>query len=225
MSVEALVPRVRRALGVSSSYDSETIPDLIRQAISRLLRDYNFPKSVARYYFGSGGTGAAGADTRLLALGDKSFALPSGFKRDFQLIFYDSSDDSYSDPLEKREGFVLPSGSGETRRYWIEGTTLHIDTEVEEDGVGKQLIFIYQSMDVTANEGWMTDDWPDAVAYKATLAGSAEVRKPDVGQTYAALWLDERESLSIYLNELEWGNVVVQQRERKVPLLDRYPIS
>jgi len=224
MSVEALVPRVRRALGVSSSYDAETVPDLIRQAVGRLLRDYNLPKSVGRWYFGSSGPGDEGSSTRILDVADQSFNLPSGFKRDFQLRFYDPADETWSDPLQKREAFVMPAASGETLRYWIEGTKLWIDTAIEADGAGKQLLFFYQGMDVTANESWVTADYADAVCYLAAVRGAVEVRKPDLADTYAKLWADERESLAIYLNELEWGNVVMLQRERELPALDRYPI-
>lgn len=225
MSVEALVPRVRRSLAVSQSYDAETIPDLIRGAVRRLLRDYNFPKSKSRWYFGSGGVGAVGSNTRLLALNDQSFALPEGFKKEFQLRFYDPSDDTWSDPLKKREGFILPSALGYTEYYWMEGTTLYIDTKIEEDGVGKQLIMFYQSKDTENNEAWVTVDYEDAVAYRAIMAGAVEVRKPDVAKTFAELWADERESLAIYLNELEWDNVEMMQRERRLPVIERYPAS
>lgn len=223
MSVEALVPRVRRSLAVSQSYDNETIPDLIRGAVRRLLRDYNFPKSKARYYFGSGGVGSPGASTRLLALDDQAFALPTGFKKEFQLRFYDPADETWSDPLKKREGFIMPSISGSTEWFWMEGETLYIDTKIEADGVGKQLILWYQSKDVATNEDWVTDDFTDAVAYRAIMAGAVEVRKPDVAKTFAELWADERESLAIYLNELEWDNVNIMQRERTLPMLERYP--
>lgn len=222
MSVEALVPRVRRSLGVSSSYDAETIPDLVRGAIRRLLRDYNFPKSVSRYYFGSGGT-ADGSSGSLLALGNQSFDLPAGFKREFQLRFYDPTEGTWSDALKKREGFIMPSASGLTEWFWIEGTKLYIDTAIEEDGVGKQLVMIYQSKDLFNNEDWMTEDFEDAVCYRAIMAGAVEVRKPDVAKTFAELWADERESLAIYLNELEWNNVDITWRERSLPALDRYP--
>lgn len=223
MSVEGLVPRVRRSLGVNQSYDQETIPDLIRGAVRRLLRDYNFLKSIQRYYFGSGGSGAVGSSTKLLALGDQSFDLPSGFKKDFQLRFYDPAEQTWSDALKKREGFIMPAASGVTEHYWLEGTKLYIDTAVEEDGVGKQLVMIYQSKDVATNEDWVTEDFEDAVCYRAIMAGAVEVRKPDVAKTFAELWADERESLAIYLNELEWGNVVMMQRERMLPVMERYP--
>lgn len=238
MTVEALVPKVRKALGVSSAYDSEDIPDLIRSSIGRLLRDYNFPKSVSRYYLGSGGT-ADGTNGTLLALGDQSFALPAGFKRDGMLRFYDPSDQTWSDPLEKREGFVLPaelyadvvsvtpySSSAITKRFWLEGLTLWLDLAIDTDGVGKQLVMWYQSQAVdTTSEAWMTDDFESAVKYLSIMRGAVDFRKPDVAKDYAELWADEQTSLAIYLNELEWGNVVMMQRERRTATLSRYPIS
>ena len=225
MTVEALVPRVRRGLGVSSSYDAESIPDMIRSAIRRLLRDYNFPKTVSRWYFGSGGTGDPGAATRTLALGEQAFDLPSGFKKGFELRFYDPEEETWSGLLERRERFIEPHPDGITRRFWIENETLYIDTPVESDGVGKQLVLWYQSKDVSANEDWITEDFEDAVVYQAVMRGAPEVRKPDVASTYAQLWLDERESLAIYLNELEWESVILMQRERWLPTFDRYPVD
>ena len=110
-----------------------------------------------------------------------------------------------------------------TEFYWIEGTKLFLDTAIEADGVGKQLFMIYQSKDAENNEDWLTVDYEDAVVYQAVMRGAVEVRKPDVAKTFAELWADERESLAIYLNELEWGNVIMMQRERRLPVLDRYP--
>lgn len=222
MSVEALVPRVRRSLAVSQSYDNETIPDLIRGAVRRLLRDYNFPKSKGRRYLGTGGT-ADGSSGTLLALNNQAFVLPDGFKKDFQLRFYNPAEETWSEPLKKREGFIMPSVSGQTEWYWIEGLTLYIDTKVEDDGVGQQLILFYQTKDSESNEDWVTVDFEDAVCYRAIMAGAVEVRKPDVAKTFAELWADERESLAIYLNELEWDNVNIMQRERSLPMLERYP--
>src|SRR4051812_3033146 len=117
MSVDALVPRVRTALGVSSQYDSEEIPNLIRGRIGRLLRDYNFPKSVQRAFLGTGANATDGNPT--LVLDEDSFDLPAGFKRDLQLRFRDPDLDAWSQPLQKREGFILPDGSGVTSWYWL----------------------------------------------------------------------------------------------------------
>lgn len=237
MTVEALVPRVRKALGVSSSFDSEDIPDLIRAAIGRLLRDYHFPKTVSRYYLGSGGT-ADGSSGSLLALSDQSFDLPNGFKLAGQLRFYDPSEKTWSDPLERRDGFILPSElfadvtslvpnftNQITKRFWLEGTKLWIDLAIDTDGVGKQLVLWYESLLVdTASEAWMTTDFTDAVVYLSIMRGALQFRKPDVAKDYSGLWQDEQTSLAIYLNELEWDSVVVMQRERRVETSPRYPI-
>lgn len=209
MSVEALVRRVRRALGVSASYDSEDIPDLIRSAVGRMLRDYNFPKSITRVEF-------------TLVLNDQDFDLPAGFKKDLQVRFYDPTDDTWSDPLQKAEAFRMPAASGNTEFYWIEGTKLYIDTAIESDGVGTKLILFYQNMSVSVNEDWLTEDFADAVCYLAIMRGAVDFRKPSVAKDYAALWTDEQTSLAIYLNELEWGNVVMMQRERRIPPTSRY---
>jgi hypothetical protein len=225
MGIEALVPSVRRKLGVSSSYDSEEIPDIIRGSIGRLLRDYNFPKSIRRAYLGSGAVDGDGNAT--LAAGDQTFELPTGFKREFQLRFYDPADGTWSEPLSKREGFRLPAaGVVETGWYWFEGTALWIDLAIEDDGAGKQLVLIYQSMLLDEiSEAWISTEWPDAVTYLSVMRGALDFRKPDVAKDYAALWTDEQTSLAIYLNELEWGNVVMMQRERAIPTLERYPVS
>lgn len=237
MTVEALVPRVRKALGVSSSYDSEDIPDLIRGSIGRLLRDYNFPKSVSRLYLGSGGT-ADGSSGTLLALNDQSFDLPAGFKKPGRLRFYDPAEKTWSNPLERREEFVLPTelfadivtsnpliNRQITKRFWIEGLKLWIDLPIEADGVGKQLVLWYQSMAVNVtSEAWMTTDFADAVRLFSIMRGALDFRKPDVAKDYAALWTDEQTSLAIYLNELEWDSVVMTQRERRIEANNRYPI-
>jgi hypothetical protein len=210
MLIEALVPRVRTALGVSASYDTETIPDLIRSAIGRLLRDYNFPKSRARATFA------------LAMLDQNTFQLPVGFKRAFGVRFYDPADKTWSDPLRRYEGFTLPHSSGETRGWWIEGQQLFIDTPIAQDGLGKELVLFYQDQSVANNSDWLLDNFEDAVAYLAITRGAADMRKPEVMQTYAPLWSDEQTSLAIYLNELEWDGVVVMQRETREPRRPRY---
>lgn len=222
MAVTDLVPRVRKALGVSSSYDAVEVPALIRSAIGRLLRDYNFPKSVTRAYLGAGPAAADGNPT--LELGDSSFDLPAGFKREFQVRFRDPADNSWTKPLSKREGFILPDNTQTTSWYWLEGTKLYIDLEIDTDGVGKQLVLIHQSQLVDAtSEDWITTDFPDAVCYLSLVRGAVDFRKPEVAQAYGALWQDEQTSLAIYLNELEWGNTVLVQRELRNPLIERYP--
>ena len=213
MLIEELVPRVRKALGVSSSYDNEEIPTLIKSAVKRLLRDYNFPKSRARQTY------------NLATVGEQAFNLPAGYKRDFALMFYDPDPlkNEWSDPLQKAEGFRLPSADGITSKYWIEGQQFYIDVPIAADGIGKQLVLFYQSQSLALNSSWMLDDFEDAVAYLAITRGAADMRKTEVLQAYAPLWTDEVTSLAIYLNELEWDGVVVQQREPRLRHTERYP--
>lgn len=213
MSVDALVPQVRSALGVSSSYDDEKIPDLIRRKITRLLRDYHFPKSVKRTEFLN------------LAEGDQFLTLPEGFKKELEVRIYNPSDNSYTDPLRKREQFRLPYPSNAPFYYWLEGTKLWLDTPIDASRAGFTAIVWHESMDAASNEDWLTTDFPDAVLYLSAVSGAAEFRKPEVAQIYAALWQDEQASLAIYLNELEWGGVEMYMREAGGPPLERYPIG
>ena len=212
MSVDALTPEVRSALGVSESYDDEKIPALIRRSINRLLRDYHFPKAVKRQDF-----------TNLL-LGSKEFTLPDGFKKELEFRLYDPSDESYTDPLSKKERFQLPYPDGGPKFYWLEGLKLVIDTPLDLARVGFSAFLWYESMDWLTNEDWMTEDFEGAVYHFSVVRGAAEFRKPEVAQIYASLWADERESLAIYLNELEWNNADIRMREARGFPSERYPI-
>ena len=212
MSVDALVPEVRGALAVSSSYDDEKIPALIRRCINRLLRDYHFPKAVKRQDFLN------------LPLNANSFGLPVGFKKELEFRLYDPVSGTYSDPLVKRERFQLAYPSGAPHYYWLQGTTLMIDTPLNASYTGFSGFLWYESMDTASNEDWMTTDFPDAVFYLSVVRGCAEFRKPEVMQTYAPLWQDEQTSLAIYLNELEWNNSQINMKEARGWPAERYPI-
>jgi hypothetical protein len=211
MTVEELVPDVRSALGVSSSYEDVKIPSLIRRTINRLLRDYHFPKSVRRQdYLGA-------------AEGDFQFALPVGFKQELEIRYFDPTDSSYSDPLTKRERFQLPYPSGNPHFYWLEGTNLLVDTPYNGDMVGFSTFLWYESMDSASNEGWFTTDFPDAAFYFSVVRGCAEFRKPEVMQIYGPLWSDEQQSLAIYTEELRWNNAEIRMREPAGYPPCRYP--
>lgn len=212
MSVDALVPEVRGALAVSASYDDEKIPALIRRTINRLLRDYHFPKAVKRQ------------DTVDLAEGAYSFTLPAGFKKELEIRLYDPVGKAWTDPFVKREKFQLPYPSGAPHFYWLEGTTLVLDTPLAVSYAGFTSFLWYESMDSASNEDWMTTDFPDAVLYLSVVRGCAEFRKPEVMQAFGPLWQDEQQSLAIYLNELEWNNADIRMREPVAPPPARYPI-
>jgi len=212
MTVDEMVPLVRSALGVSSSYDDEKIPDLIRRNINRLLRDYHFPKSVKRVSF----TNAAAGDYR--------FQLPDGFKKELEVRYFNPADNTWSDPLTKRERFQLPYPSGTPYYYWLEGLYLVVDTPYPTSMVGFSTFVWAETMDAESNEDWLCTDFPDAVQYLSVTRGAAEFRKPEVMQIYAPLWQDEQQSLAIYLNELEWNKMDARMREAVSPITSRYPI-
>ncbi len=211
MSVDALVPVVRSALGVSASYDDEKIPALIRRTINRLLRDYHFPKSVRKATFGPA------------LLGDFQFPLPVGFKQELELRYYDPVGTSWSDPLRKKQGFQLPYPTGVPYYYWLEGTNLVVDTPYSAAMIGYSTFLWYESMDAEGNEDWLITDYEDSVFLASVVKGCAEFRKPDVMQTYGALWTDERQSLAQFLEELNWNNSEIYMREAKRGSGPRYP--
>lgn len=210
MTIEALVPKVRKALGVNASFEADEIPTLIREAVNRLLRDYHFPKSVKRATF-----------TDAVA-GDYQFALPDGFKQELEVRYYDPTSSSYSDPLKKRERFQLPYPSGAPFYYWLEGGNLVVDTPYSTSMVGYSTFIWYESMDVDGNL-WITDDFSSAVRYLAITRGCAEFRKPEVMETFAPLWQDEQQSLAIYTEELRWNNSDIIMREPAGYPPCRYP--
>lgn len=211
MSVDALVPEVRGALAVSSSYDDEKIPALIRRTVNRLLRDYHFPKAVVQEQFSS------------LVEGQTVFDLPSGFKKELEFRLYDPDTLTFTDPLVKRENFQLPYPTGAPHFYWLQGTQLVLDTPLTSSMTGFQGLLWYESMDAGVNEDWLTADFPDAVFYLSVTRGCAEFRKPEVMQIYGPLWQDEQQSLAIYLNELEWNNIEVNMKQAHRPAIERYP--
>jgi hypothetical protein len=227
MTVEAMTPRVREALGVSAQYDAETIPFAIRRTIKRLLRDYHFPKSVADWTWKTTNTDP----DPILAVGQTVFPLPAGFKKDIQIIYTQPGVDVYStyysDPLKKLEGFRAPHVGCEwnAKYYWLAGGNFIIDKSLvtlPTEPLG--LTLTYENWDVKLNENWMCEDFEDVIFLFCVYRTAAEMRKPDVMKAFQPLWQEEQASLAIYTNELEWDNVNVMMREPVWVHSDRYPI-
>ena len=230
MTVETLTPRVREALGVSSSYDKDTIPAAIRRGMQRLLRDYHFPKSIKTAVWK---TTAVPPDL-ILNVGQQTFPLPKGFKKDMQLIYTQPGmgpyDQYFSNPLKKLEEFRAPNmggydGDWQARFYWLQGENFVIDkwlTEMPTEPLG--LCLVYESGDVASNEAWLCEDFEDIVYMLTVYRTAAEMRKPEVMKAYEALWREEQASIAIYLNELEFDNVNIMQREPTWKLYERYPV-
>lgn len=211
MSVEALTPRVREALGVSASYDAETIPAAIRRSILALLRDYNFPKALKRKVYTE------------LTVGQQQFTLPSGFRKVLQARFHDPSALAWGDPLLRREGFVQPQANGLPKRFWLEGTKLSIDAPISQGYDKAELWLFYQSMSVEANEDWMTEDYEDVLFVRTVYWEAATMRKPEVQGAFAQLWAEKQRSLAIYLNEIEFDGLEMVMREQRQKTGERYP--
>lgn len=226
MTVETLTPRVREALGVSSSYDTETIPAAIRRAMKRLLRDYHFPKAISTVTWK---TTAVDPEPALIP-GQQVFPLPKGFKKDMTVIYSQPGesvfDIKYSAPLKKLEGFRAPnSGDWSAKYYWLQGQNMVIDkwlTELPTDPLG--LTLIYEGWDVEVNESWFCEDFEDVLYLLTVYRTAAEFRKPEVMKAYAPLWAEEQQSLAIYTNELEWDNIDVMMREATWQPTERYPV-
>lgn len=228
MSVESLVPRVREALGVSNSYDEVTIPAGIRRALKKLLRDYNFPKSIRQRSWNN----HAFVPEDKLNVGQFVYPIPKGMKKELMLMYVSPGDDppktmSWSEPLRKLEGFRMPNDGGTdlAMYYWLEGLYFHIDRALSVDPPEQLMLALtYQSWDVLENEDWLMDDYEDIIYTLSTFRMAAEMRKPEVMQAYGALWQEEMTSLAIYVNELEYDNLYMMQREATRPAPARYPI-
>lgn len=215
MSVADLVPRVVEALGVSDSYAASTVPAGIRRCINRLLRDYNFPKSLKKETFEN------------LLLGDSEFELPDGFKKEHLVMLHTPASigtiDAWTEPLRKREGMVLPSRDGVARFYWLYGTKLAIDTPISDIYAGINLQLWYQSMDPATNEDWFSTDFSDVLFTYSVYRLAPEMRKPEVQQAFAPMWQEDATSIAIYANELEFSNLDMVWREARQPDPERYP--
>lgn len=216
-TVAELATKVRTALSVSQDYESITITNGIRRTMKRLLRDYNFGKSIKR----------ATLDT---SVGQIEYTLPPGMKRPLHLRFFNPADNTWSYGLERREGFTFGATGSDTsydgrpygQHYWIEGTKLFIDTPMPAAGL--KLVFWYQStlLDLDT-ETWLLDDYEDLIFSRSTMILATELRKPEVMQAFAPLVSDEMQSIAIFLNELEWNGVEMLMREPRALPSARYP--
>lgn len=218
MSIASLTPLVREALGVSSSYDATSIPAWIKAAARRLLRDYNFPKSKTSKTW-------SGADiVSQIGMPQPSFALPAGLGKIGALRLSDSNN-NWSDPLVRRERFVLAStGDVNSWMYWLDAQNLRLSNPITAEMSGYFLQLWYQSIDPDTNT-WIYDDFEDLLRYMVVYREAAAMRKPEVQAAFQSLYTEELSALAIYLNELEWDGVVINQREARTARSERYPAS
>lgn len=213
-TLSELTTRIREALGVDDSYEAAIIPFGIERTAKRLLRDYHFPWSVSKQTY----TG--------LAAGKQDYTLPVGFKKELAVFFYDTEDKTYGDPLGKKDGFTLLGSDGVPRHYWVWNGNLSTDIVLDADNASTtNLILWYESLDWAANQTWMLDRFDDMLFTYCVFRMATEFSKPELAQLYGQIWTDDRTSLAVYLNELEFDNTENYLREARSFPTERYPRS
>ena len=201
-----MVPEVREALGVSRSYDAVTIPGGIRRAITFMLRTWNFPLALTKVNVP-------------IAEGDKELALPATGVGKIRAVRLVDDTQTLFKTLRRTLLGELPREDGPVF-YWQEGTTLKLDTAVNE--VGYSADIWYNSTDVDTAEPWITTDFEDVLFTLSTTRLARELRKPEVLATFAAIWQEDAQSLAIYLNEVEFNDLAVTMQPEAKLSVDRY---
>lgn len=211
-NILSMVPELREALSVDTSYDAVIIPGVVTRCMKKLLRDYHFPKSIDKMVVNN------------LPENSQSYTLPAGFKKELLVLFYDPDEDLYGIPLLKREGFALPPRSGESSYYWLEGAKLWTDVKIDSDSAGISLYIWYESMNVSGNESWFVQDFEDVLFAFSMYRLANQLRKKELARYWREIWAEERTSLAIYTNELQFDNSELMQRaSASQALQERYP--
>lgn len=214
-NIDNLIPALREALSVDESYDTTVLPNIISRCLLKLLRDYHFPKTITREFYTD------------LQVGRQEYALPTGFKKEHMIVFYDPEETRYARPLLKREGFTLPEESGESCYYWLEGSSLFTDVTLIEENQGIELRMWYESMDVALNQDWLINNYSDVIFALCMYSAASQLRKSELVTTWRAIWSEERTSLAVFLNELQFDNSELVRGESRnynhSERLERYP--
>ena len=201
MTIAAMVPVVREALGVSSSYDAVTIPAGIRRTIVFMLRTWTFPQALEQVNIPI----ADGAD---------SAALPvTGVGKIHAVRIRDASSTLFK-RLRRTLIGELPHTQGPLY-YWQEGNLLKLDTEISGSGYSADVW--YNSTDVNAADPWITADFEDVVFAHSVLRLAVEMRKTEVAATFQAIWQEHVPALAQYLNEVEFNDMDIRMKPQVDP--------
>lgn len=204
-------------LSVHESYRDSDLPESVKRLVKRLLRDYNFPKSVRRQVYTS------------LVAGQQTYTLPSDNKRLLAVFFSDITDPAaklFSAPLLKHETFTRPQADAIPRYYWIEGNELWTDILLPAaDASSTNLELVYQSNDPTYNLPWLLAEYEDVLFSHCMYRLAGELSKPELMQTWQQVWMEDQRSLAIYQNELEFGGLEILMREAMTAQKERYPTT
>jgi hypothetical protein len=227
-TVAELVPSIRQALAISADYDAVTIPAAVRRVMKRLLRDYNFPKSIQMLELSA-------------VPGASSFGMPASYKRLLQVrwVEYEANvPASWSDPLHRRESFVMPTRAdavsgglnttvGLATHYWVQGLLLKINNAVPSfvTGHDTRLQIYFQSMQIDeATEAWMLADMEDLIHTYTCVRLAMELRKMEAYQAFSSMLGQDLQSIAIFSNELEWEGVEMTMHQAdNNRLMERYP--
>lgn len=196
-----MVPTVREALGVSSSYDTVVVPAGIRRAIRFLLRGFNFPKAIIR------------TDLAVAAVAEPYVTLPAdaGKVRAVQLFSNDTPPKYY----RLRRTLLGERGVGTMpTHYYQEGLRLYFDVaKPANHGVH----IWHNTTSVTSAEPWITDEFEDLLFVLSVMRLSQELRKPEVHAAFAASWQELVPTLGVYLNEVEFNDLDVRMQPEVAP--------
>lgn len=204
MTIAAMVPVVREALGVSSSYDAVTIPAGIKRAIVFMLRTWTFPQALEQVEVA-------------IADGASQAALPvTGVGKIHAVRLKDGSGLLFK-RLRRTLIGELPHSNGPVF-YWQEGNLIKLDTPIA--GAGYSADIWYNSTDVNAADPWITSDFEDIVFYLSTLRLAVEMRKTEVAGTFQALWQENVPALAQYLHEVEFNDLDIRMK----PDIDPPPV-
>lgn len=201
MTIAAMVPVVREAVGVSSSYDAVTIPAGIRRAIAFMLRTWTFPQALEIANFP-------------IADGASQVALPATGVGKIRAVRIKDATNTLFKRLRRTLVGELPHSQGPLY-YWQEGAVLKLDTPI--DGVGYSIDVWYQSTDVDAADPWITADFEDTVFTLSTLRLATELRKTEVAATFQSIWNEHIPTIAQYLNEVEFNDLDVRMKPELNP--------
>lgn len=207
MTIAALVPVVREALGVSSSYDATSIPAGIRRAIVFMLRSWTFPQALV-------------AANVVITINTNLVLLPTvGVGKIHTVRLKDASGE-----MHKRLRRTL---IGETavhtgpEYYWQEGNRIVLDTKITEAGYSADVW--YNSINVDSADSWITADFEDIVFTLSVMRLAQDLRKPEVNAAYATIWQEQIPTLAQYLNEVEYNDMDIRMKPSANPSpVDRY---
>lgn len=201
MTIAAMVPVVREALGVSSTYDNVTVPAGIRRAIAFMLRTWSFPQAMTLSNFP-------------IANGASQIALPvTGVGKIHAVRLKDGTSTLFK-RLRKTLVGELPHSDGPVF-YWQEKNLIKLDTPI--DGADYSIDVWYNSVDIDAADAWITSDFEDITFILSTLRLATELRKGEIAATFQTIWNEQVPTLAQYLHEVEFNDLDIRMKPNVDP--------